>query len=68
MIIILTFVIKFMSLLSLANIKFGDEGVFLFDPHTLGVLTEEQGEASLLAGFCEKGTVYIVDSNSFLIH
>ena len=39
----------------IANVKFGNEGVFLFDPHTLGVLTEEQEDASLLVGFCKKG-------------
>lgn len=38
------------------NRKFGDEGVFLFDTRTLNVLCEEETDASILAGFCEKET------------
>ena len=49
----------FMFIVSSANARFKDEGVFLFDPHTLGVLTEQQTDTVLLVAFCEKGELVL---------
>ena len=55
----------FVFIVSSANARFKDEGVFLFDPHTLGVLTEEQADTVLLVAFCEKGGLAVLCENSF---
>ncbi len=38
-----------------ANVKFRDDGVFMFDSKSLAYLVEEQEQASLLVSFCKKG-------------